>query len=106
MRRTITAFAAGSLGILVGCSGWQRSQVTAAVEERLDCEASHVVVRGPVRADASDGLPALEPGAKVWRGACDLWWDERVVVRCDDATRTCRVVDVGAPHQRSEDRAR
>ncbi len=91
-----------ALALLPACSSWQRQQVSEAVVQRLECPPEHVVVKGPARAEPPDGAAAAAGDARVWRGACDLWWDERVVVRCDRETRECVVLDVGAPHpQRS-----
>ncbi|MBN2191714.1 MAG: hypothetical protein JW751_02765 [Polyangiaceae bacterium] len=92
--------------LLTACSGWRREQVSANVIDRLECSRDHVVVKGPRRAGVSDGLAEVAPNTKVWRGACDLWWDERIVMTCDRSTKQCTVLDLGAPHQRPKDTAR
>jgi len=94
------------LVLLSACSSWQRQQVSEAVVERLECPPGNVVVRGPARAEPTDGVAATTGDARIWRGACDLWWDERVVVRCDRDTRECVVLDVGAPHPQQSASAR
>jgi len=95
-----------ALALLPACSAWQRGQVSEAVVERLECPREHVVVNGPVRAGPTDGAAATTANFRVWRGACDLWWDERLVMRCDREQRECVILDAGPPRSRGDSGAR
>jgi hypothetical protein len=83
--------------VALGCAGWQKKQVKATVVDELECPAEHVVAKGPFAPSAEDGPVKLSDDERLFRGACSLAWDERVVVACDRSNKTCRVLDVGPP---------
>ena len=88
---------AGVALLVLGCASWQKHQVRATVVAELDCPAEHAVAKGPFDPAEQDGPVHLGDGEQLFRGACSIAWDERVVVACDRSSKTCRVDDVGPP---------
>lgn len=95
--RSSHAWVVVAAAVVAGCSGWQRDAVKAAVIDELECPATEVIVQGPVEPGPENGVTAVGDTERVFRGACSLWWDERVVLVCDEANHRCRVADVGPP---------
>ncbi len=87
----------GTLALTTGCASWQKEQVRTAVVRELDCSAEHVVARGPFDPATEDGPVQLATDERIFRGACAIAWDERLVMACDRKRHTCRLIDVGPP---------
>jgi len=86
--------------VVTGCARWQKGQVRSAVVDALACPPEHAVAKGPYAPATEDGPVELGEDEQLFRGACSVAWDERVIVICDRSTRECRVVDVGPPRMK------